>query len=177
MADDINKVMIVGRLTRDAELMYTNSGYALCKFSIAVNRRVKKNDQWIDEANYFDLNLWGKRGEALNQYLQKGTQVAIEAQLKQERWEKDGAKRSKVTLEAQNIQLLGGKNSQGGQYQNNQAQNNNSQGNRQNQGGAGSPQQSGPPPNAGNQNEQNYTPPSGQPKDYEDDIPFSCNYC
>ena len=107
MADDINKVLQVGRLTRDAELAYTNSGYALCKFSIAVNRRRKQGEQWVDEAHYFDIQLWGRRGEGLHPYLAKGTQVAIEGALRQERWEQDGLKRSRVTIEAINVQLLG----------------------------------------------------------------------
>jgi single-strand DNA-binding protein len=153
MAEDINKVMLVGRLTRDAELQYTNSGYALCKFSVAVNRRKKEGNQWIDEANYFDGNLWGKRGESLNSYLTKGTQVAIEGQLKQDRWEKDGVKRSKVSIEVSNIQLLGGKSQ--GQPQNGHNQN----------GSMAKPQQS--------QSFESYTPPTGPSKDeYEDDIPF-----
>jgi len=109
MSQDINKAVLVGRLTRDSELSYTNTGFALTKFSIASNRRKKQGDQWIDEANFFDIIVWGKRGEALANYLKKGTQVAIEGELRQERWEKDGVKRSKVSIEATNIQLLGGK--------------------------------------------------------------------
>ena len=58
MAGDINQVILVGRITRDAELKYTASGTALCSFSIAVNRRLKKADQWVDEASFFDLTLW-----------------------------------------------------------------------------------------------------------------------
>ncbi len=111
MAGDINRVVLVGRLTRDAELSYTNTGFALTKFSIAINRRKKSGDQWVDEANFFDVVLWGKRGEALNQYLTRGQQLAVEGELRQERWEKDGVKRSKVTIEATNIQLLGGSKS------------------------------------------------------------------
>jgi single-strand DNA-binding protein len=106
---DINKLVIVGRLTRDADLSYTNTGYPLTKFSIAVNRRKKSGDQWIDEGNFFDVTLWGKRGEALNQYLTKGQQVAVEGELQQDRWEKDGVKRSKVSIDCKNLQLLGGK--------------------------------------------------------------------
>ncbi|MCP4354251.1 MAG: single-stranded DNA-binding protein [Proteobacteria bacterium] len=109
MANDINKVVIVGRLTRDSELSFTNSGFALTKFSIATNRKKKSGDTWEDEANFFDCTLWGKRGEALNTYLKRGQQVAVEGELKQDRWEKDGVKRSKVTIEVTNIQLLGGK--------------------------------------------------------------------
>jgi single-strand DNA-binding protein len=111
MAGDINRVVLVGRLTRDAELSYTNTGFALTKFSIAINRRKKSGDQWVDEANFFDVVIWGKRGEALNQYLTRGQQLAVEGELRQERWEKDGVKRSKVTIEATNIQLLGGSKS------------------------------------------------------------------
>lgn len=109
MSADINKTIIVGRLTRDSELSYTNSGYAILKFSIATNRRKKDGDQWIDEANFFDVVVWGKRGEAISQWLVKGQQVVVEGELRQERWEKDGVKRSKVSIEANNVQMIGGR--------------------------------------------------------------------
>ncbi len=112
MAQDINKWIGAGRLVRDAELSYTNTGYALLKFSIAVNRRKKHGDQWIDEANFFDVTVWGKRGEALAQYMVKGQQLMIEGELIQQRWEKEGQKRSKVSIEANNIQLVGGNKEQ-----------------------------------------------------------------
>jgi len=105
---DINHVVVVGRLTRDAELKYTASGQAVCKFSVAVNRRRKNGDQWEDEANYFDVVLWGRQGEALNQYLLKGKSVGVEGELRQDRWQQDGQNRSKVEIVANNIQLLGG---------------------------------------------------------------------
>jgi single-strand DNA-binding protein len=105
---DINHVVLVGRLTRDAELKYTSGGQAVCKFSIAVNRRKKTGDQWVDEANFFDIVLWGRQGESLNQYLVKGKQVGIEGELRQDRWEQDGQNRSKVEIVATNIQLLSG---------------------------------------------------------------------
>ena len=66
---DINHVVLVGRLTRDAELKYTQGGAAVCKFSIAINRRRKNGEEWVEEVNYFDIVLWGRQGEALNQYL------------------------------------------------------------------------------------------------------------
>jgi single-strand DNA-binding protein len=106
---DLNLVVLIGRLTRDAELKYTTGGTAVCKFSVAVNRRRKVNDQWEDEANFFDVTLFGKQGETLNQYLLKGKQVGISGELRQERWEKDGQTRSRVEIVANNIQLLGGK--------------------------------------------------------------------
>jgi len=107
MAGDINQVVLVGRVTRDAELKYTASGTALCNFAIAVNRRVKKGDQWSDEASFFDLTLWEKQAENLNKYLVKGTQVAVQGELRQDRWEKDGQKFNKIQVFVNNLQLLG----------------------------------------------------------------------
>jgi single-strand DNA-binding protein len=105
---DINHVVLVGRLTRDAELKYTSNGQAVCKFSVAINRRRKNGDQWEDEANYFDIVLWGRQGEAINQYLLKGKTVGVDGELRQDRWQQDGQNRSKVEVIANNIQLLGG---------------------------------------------------------------------
>jgi single-strand DNA-binding protein len=111
---DINHVVLVGRLTRDAELKFTNTGLAICTFSIAINRRVKSGDKWIDEANFFDITLFGKQGEAVSQYMTKGTQVAINGELRQDRWEQDGQKRSKIKIVANNLQLLGSRSGGGG---------------------------------------------------------------
>ncbi len=96
MAADINHIMIIGRLTRDADLKYTSGGFAISNFSIAVNRRRKNGDQWIEEANFFEINLYGKSAESLKPYLVKGKQVAVDGELRQDRWEQD------------NVQLLGG---------------------------------------------------------------------
>jgi single-strand DNA-binding protein len=101
---DINHVVLVGRLTRNAELKYTGRGAP-----VAVNQRRKKDDQWIDEANFFDVVLWGKSAESLAQYLVKGKQVGIEGQLRQDRWEQDGQSRSRVEIVASNVMLLGGR--------------------------------------------------------------------
>ena len=113
-SQDLNQVSLIGRLTRDGELRYTASGTALSNFAIAVNRRIKKGEQWTDEASFIDLTLWGKQAEGLNKYLIKGGQVAISGYLKQERWEKDGQKYSKISVHVEDIQLLGGKR-EGGQ--------------------------------------------------------------
>jgi single-strand DNA-binding protein len=158
---DINHVVLVGRLTRDAELKYTAGGQAVCKFSIAINRRRKSGDQWVDEANFFDIVLWGRQGEALNQYLVKGKQIGVDGELRQDRWEQDGQNRSKVEIVANNIQLLGGgpggggsgpggggnSYGQGGGYQE-----------HRNEGGAERPSRDGGPP-AGDDG-------------FADDIPF-----
>lgn len=108
MSADINSVTIVGRLTRDMELKYTNSDVAISNMGIAVNRSRKDGDQWVEEANFFDVTLFGRRGESLQQYLTKGTRIAVTGELRQERWEQDGQKRSRVVITANNIQLLGG---------------------------------------------------------------------
>lgn len=108
---DLSIAVLVGRLTRDAELKYTNGGTALCKFSIATGTRKKKDGAWVDEASFWDIELWGKQGESLNQYLTKGKQVAVEGTMRQDRWEQDGQTRSKVIISANSVQLLGGKDS------------------------------------------------------------------
>ncbi len=106
---DTNHVIIIGRLTRDAETRYTTSGTCTTKASIATNRSVKRDDKWQDEASFFDVTIWGKMAEGLSKYLTKGTQIAVDGELRQERWEKDGQHHSKVVIVANSIQLLGGK--------------------------------------------------------------------
>ena len=108
MAQDIVSVFAIGRLTHDSELKYTGGGLAIAKFSIACNSRAKKGDEWIDEASFFDVSVFGKSAETLNQYLVKGKQIAVQGRIKQERWEKDGQKFSKIVINADSVQLLGG---------------------------------------------------------------------
>ena len=105
---DVNHVILIGRLTRDAELKYTTGGMAICKFAIAVDKRRKQGDEWVKETSFFDIVLWGRSGESISQYLVKGKQVAIDGELRQNRWEQDGQARSKVEIVANNVQLLGG---------------------------------------------------------------------
>lgn len=162
MAADINKVVLVGRLTRDAEQSYTQSGFALLKFSIAVNRNRKQGDQWVEEVSFFDVTVFGRQGEAIANYMTKGKQVAVEGQLRQDRWDaQDGSKRSKVTIDANNIQLLGGRDGgsqSGGNYDSGNSNWNNAGPSRQ---APQSAPQSAPRPQQG--------PP---PTNFEDDIPF-----
>lgn len=108
---DINHVIEIGRLTRDAEVTYTPGGMAVAKFSIAVNRRVKKGQEWVDEANYFDVSVFGKQAENLKQFLTKGKQVCVDGYLKQDRWQDQatGQNRSAVKIIANDTQLLGGR--------------------------------------------------------------------
>ena len=111
---DTNHVILVGRLTKDLgtderSFGYVANGQARANISIAVNRSKKNGDQWIDEVNYFDVTIWGKTAENLKPYLTKGKQIIIDGYLKQDRWEKDGQKFSKVTVVANNVQLIGGR--------------------------------------------------------------------
>ena len=108
MANDLNCVFIVGRLTRDMSLTYTSGGMAIGKFSLAVNRKKKSGEQWVDEASFFDVTCFGKTAENLSQYMTKGKQVGVDGSLHQDRWEQDGQNRSRVVINADNIQLLGG---------------------------------------------------------------------
>ena len=159
---DVNHVILIGRLTRDAELKYTSGGMAVTKFALAVNKRRKQGDQWVDEANFFDIVLWGRQGESLNMYLLKGKQVAVDGELHQNRWIQDGENRSKIEIMANNVQLLGGNASgqaQGGSGDHghqNTAQN----------ASAGTPRASG----AGSQDRGDTA--DGIPPEYPDDIPF-----
>lgn len=115
MASDINHVILLGRLTRDIELRYTNGGSCVGRFSLAVNRNKRSADgQWEEETGFFDVVLWGKQAESLSTYLRKGKQIAVEGSLRQDRWEQDGQKRSRVEIAANTVQLLGGGGSGGG---------------------------------------------------------------
>ena len=104
---DLNHVVLIGRLTRDAELKSIANGQSVCKFSIAVNRRKKNGDQWEDEPNFFDIVVWGRQGESLHPYLVKGKMIGVDGELRQDRWQQDGQNRSKIEIIANYLQLLG----------------------------------------------------------------------
>lgn len=161
---DINRVVLVGRLVRDLgndqrDFAYTPSGQARANISIAVNRSRKQGDQWVEEANFFDVTIWGKTAENLKPYLTKGKQIAVEGYLKQDRWEKDGQKFSKVGIVADSVMLLGGRSDNGGS---------------QSSGGYTPKFQQ----NSGFSQQQSYQPPADVPSfggdggGYSEDIPF-----
>ncbi len=106
---DINRVVLVGRLTRDMTFTATPSGYPIGTVSLAINKSRKTDGQWKEEAHFFDVKILGKQAESLQPYLNKGTQIAVEGSLSQERWETQEGKRSKVVIVANQVQLLGGK--------------------------------------------------------------------
>lgn len=109
MAKDLNQIILIGRLTKDIDIQYVGSGTAKGLLSVASADTRKQGEEWIDEVSYFDCVLWGKAAEILKQFLNKGQQVAINGKLKQDRWEKDGKKCSKVYVNVDTLQLLGGK--------------------------------------------------------------------
>lgn len=108
-----NRVVLVGNLTRDVELRFTPQGTAVTDISLAVNERVKRNDQWVEEVNFFDVTLWGRTAEVAGEYLGKGSSLLIEGRLKLDRWEQEGQKRSKIKIVGEKMQMLGGKSGGG----------------------------------------------------------------
>jgi single-strand DNA-binding protein len=108
---NINRVVLVGNLTKDPELRTTPSGTAVCKLRIAVNTRQKDaQGNWGDKPNYFDVTVWGNQGESCAQYLAKGRPVGIDGRLDWREWDaQDGTKRQAVEIIADSVQFLGGR--------------------------------------------------------------------
>ncbi len=112
MANDLNRVLLIGRLTRDPELKSTSSGAYFCKFSIASNRSYYKKEtgETRDEVGFFDCIAWNKLAEILGKYLQKGKRVAIDGNLRWSQWEnQEGKKQSKVEIYVDTFQFLDNK--------------------------------------------------------------------
>lgn len=145
MATDINRIVLSGNLTREPEMRYTSSGMAVMSCGLAVNGRRKnsRTGEWEDYADFVDFTMFGKRAEGVNQYLDKGMKVFIAGSLRYSSWEKDGQKRSKHEVIADDIVFTGsGQNNQQQGYQ--------------------------PPQQYGNQYGQQYAPPQqyGQQQGY-----------
>ena len=106
---NINRVVLVGNLTKDPELRHTPSGTAVCKLRLAVNTRQKDaQGNWGDKPNYFDVTVWGNQGESCAQYLSRGRPVAVDGRLDWREWEaQDGSKRQAVEIIAESVQFLG----------------------------------------------------------------------
>ena len=114
---NLNKVMLIGNLTRDPELRVTPKGTAICTFSIAVNRKFKDDSGGErEEVTYVDIEAWGKSGENISKYCTKGRPLFVEGRLRLDQWEdkttKEKRSRMKVVLE--NFQFLGGGRAEGG---------------------------------------------------------------
>lgn len=120
MAGDINRVTLVGRLTRDPELKHLPSGSAVLELGLAVNgRKQDASGQWVDKPNFFDVKVFGNQAEMLSQHLAKGRRIGVDGRLDWSSWEsQDGGKRSKVEVVAQSVQFLDsrGDTGEGGSY-------------------------------------------------------------
>lgn len=158
---NVNKVILIGRITRDIELRYTPKGTAVSEISMATNRsRTDDSGQRIEETTFVDVTLWGRQAELAGQYLAKGREVYIEGRLQLDTWQdkQSGQNRSKLRVVGETMQFIGGTGG-GGQ--------------KPSQGGApqqASPNQSSPAPQQ--QNPESGGSPANAPFEEEDDIPF-----
>ncbi len=110
-----NRVILVGNITRDIELKYTQGGTAVTDIGLAVNdRRKTATGEWIDETTFVDVTLWGRTAEVASEYLGKGSPILIEGRLKLDTWESEGQKRSKLRVVCDRMQMLGGRSEGGG---------------------------------------------------------------
>jgi single-strand DNA-binding protein len=120
MAGDINRVTLVGRLTRDPELKHLPSGTPVLEMGVAVNGRMQDDaGNWVDKPNFFDVKVFGNQAEMLSQHRTKGRRIGIDGRLDWRSWEaQDGSKRSKVDVVAQTVQFLDSRQDGegGGQY-------------------------------------------------------------
>ena len=101
----MNSVNIVGNLAFDPELKYINDT-KLCNMSVAVSKKYKKGEEWVDEVAFIPVTVWGNQAKACGEYLKKGSKVGVSGEIKQERWEKDGKKQSKLILNARGVEFL-----------------------------------------------------------------------
>lgn len=116
---DLNNYSVIGRMTRDLDeraFAYTSNGKARLNISIAVNDGYGDNQY----TSYFDVVVWGKTAENIKPYLGKGKQICINGRLRQDRWESNGQKNSRVVIVAETVQLLGGRDNSAGSGGNNQ---------------------------------------------------------
>ena len=113
----LNRVILIGNLTRDPELRFTPSGSPVAGFGLAVNRTyTNKQGEKVENVDFFNIVVWAKLAELCTEYLKKGRPVALEGRLQSRSWEtEDGQKRSVVEVVAENVQFLGSGQGQGGQ--------------------------------------------------------------
>lgn len=108
----LNKVMLIGNLTRDPEKRYTPGGMAVSDVRLAVNRKYKaSNGEWKEEVCFVPVTLWGKTAENCVEHKRKGDPLFVEGRLKMDEWEKDGQKFSKIVVVADSVQFLSRGNS------------------------------------------------------------------
>ncbi|MGH8045948.1 MAG: single-stranded DNA-binding protein [Chthoniobacterales bacterium] len=114
----VNKVILIGNLTRDPEIKYTPKGTAVADIGLAVNRYIPASEggEKREETTFIDVTLWGRTAEVANEYAKKGQPIYVEGRLQLDTWEDktSGQKRSKLKVVGENIQLLGAKGGGGG---------------------------------------------------------------
>ena len=118
----LNKVFLIGNLTRDPELRYTPAGVAVTNLGLAVNRRFRdKSGEVKEDVCFLTVTVWDKQAEACSQYLQKGSPIFVEGVLQSRSWEtSDGQKRSTIDVRAERVQFLGTFKSNAAQASSNQ---------------------------------------------------------
>lgn len=110
----LNKVLLMGNLTRDPELRYLDSGTEVVKFGLATNRRYKaQNGEMKEDTTFVDVTFWGKQAVVINQHLTKGSPIFIEGRLTFSTWEREGTKHSKLEVTGENFQFIGPKGDRG----------------------------------------------------------------
>ncbi len=162
----LNKVILIGNLTRDVELRYTSGGSAIANLGLATNRRWKDRNtgENKEEVTFVDITVFGRSAETANQYLKKGSKVLIEGRLKYDQWtDQNGGSRSKLSVVAETLQFLDSKEQSSGSYN----QNND----YQQQGGYDNNQSGGYDNNNFSQPQQQRTQ-SAPPPIEDDEIPF-----
>jgi len=103
-----NRVILVGNMTRTPELRQIPSGLSVTDIGLAVNNRRKSaTGEWIEEVTFVDITLWGREAEVVCEYASKGSPILVEGRLRQESWESEGQKRTKLKVIGERIQLLG----------------------------------------------------------------------
>jgi single-strand DNA-binding protein len=115
MAEGLNRVMLLGNLGADPELRYTKGGQAVLKLRLATTERYKdQSGEWKDRTEWHSVTVWGKRGEALSKFLNKGSNIFVEGSLRTTSWEKDGQKHYRTEVNANQVLLTGGRGGGGG---------------------------------------------------------------
>lgn len=106
----LNRVMLIGNAGKNAELQYAPNGQPRTKFSLAVNSRSKKGDEWEERTEWFNVVLWGDQAERVSQYITKGKPLYVEGRLQTRTWDDDkGQKHYQTEVVANSVQLLGEK--------------------------------------------------------------------
>lgn len=109
-----NVVILSGRLTRKPEIKVFDNGNKMARVGLAVNdTRKDKNGDYVEEVSFFDLEVFGRQAEIMEEYLDKGRQIFVRGRLKQDNWEAEGQKRSKVVIVVENFEMVGGKATSG----------------------------------------------------------------